>query len=187
MDLLKTISILLPVLIALSGAGLYLFNWYQEPNFNDGHCFTTAWIDYGVNQNTLNIEFVPDLEGAAILAIREALIRVEAKATINPKIDGKPMLVIMWFRNKTSLIEGGRFVITSKETAVILHGSREEKLTALSTVFAKAEVTFNDTYLMLQRDGRIEFIPRNNVDLGPDVITKEYLEHHYNEEGISYA
>ena len=176
MEILKVISILLPVLVALSGAVFYIFGVIQEPNFEGGKYYTTAWIEYGVNQNTLNIEYVPDLHGAVFPAMREALIRVNYKADINNNIDGKPILVIAYVRYKTQLIEVSRVVITKKDITIMETGSYEEKQALLHAIEERAESTYKLPRIMVEReDGRVEYVEVNNTTLHAGHIIDEYI------------
>lgn len=181
MEWLKTLSILLPILVVLSGAGVYLFNWFIEPDFSNGEYYTSAWIEYGINQNTLNVEYQADLQGALIPAAGEALRRVYEKSTINDKIDGKPMVVIGWVRYKTDLLEITRIVLTKKDVDIIMHGSREERVALMNRLGEQSEFTYNKTKIMVYRDGAVSFVNRSDVDTSARAMLDEFREHHYGE------
>jgi hypothetical protein len=176
LEWLKAISVLLPVLLALTGAGCYLFNWYIEPDFSYGQFYTSAWIDYGVNQNTVHIEFKPDQHGAAYLATGEALTRLYDKAWINSKIDGKPVVLIIYMRDKTQLVETGKMLITAKEVGIILQGTPEERRSVIAVVNDRSEVTYNRSAVMIEEDGVIKYVQFNGTEMTPDAVYKSLLE-----------
>ncbi len=75
----QELALLVPILIAVVGAGGYLWNWYEEPNLINGQYFDVAVLDYGKTSNALYIEFTPDGTGErALLAIHEAGKRIGA-------------------------------------------------------------------------------------------------------------
>jgi hypothetical protein len=175
-EYLKVVSILLPILVALSGAGLYVYGLISEPNFENGKYFTTAWIEYGVNQNTLNVEYVPTLKGAVFPAMREALQRLDAKADINKKIDGKPVLVVAYVRYKTQLVETSRVVITRKDVTIMETGSYEEKQALLHAIQERAESTYKLPRIMVEReDGRVEYVEVTNTTMNTTKIIDDYI------------
>jgi hypothetical protein len=170
------ISILLPVLVALSGAGFYVYNWYMEPNFSHGQYYTSAWIEYGVNQNTLNVEYETDLKGSMFPAIREALQRMDVKSHINSKIDGKPVLVVGYVRYKTHLVETARVLITHNDIHIMETGTFEERQALLLSVKDRAEASYNLTHVMIKRpDGRVEYILVTNETFDPDRIYNDFI------------
>ena len=175
------VSILLPVLLALSGAGFYMFNWYIEPDFSDGQFYTSAWLEYGVNQNTLNIEYVADAKGACFPAIGEAMDRLYRKAGVNSKIDGKPVLIILYLRDKTKLVESGRMVVTAKEAGIILRGTPDERRAVVAIVNSKTEVTYNESSVMIEEGGVIKYVQFDNMTMNPNALYRRYLEEHSGE------
>jgi hypothetical protein len=186
-DLLKLISILLPILLAMSGVIYHYYEQSKEPDFSNSKYYTTAWIEYGVNQNTLNIEFVPDLHGAVFPAIGEALKRVDVKSEGNPKIDDKPILIITYVRDKTKLVEAARVIVTRKEIDIVDHGTFEERQAVISEIRTKAETSFNESHIMVQRpDGRFEFVPVKNDTFDSDKVYGNFITD-VAPEGITYA
>lgn len=175
MEWLKTLSILLPILVILSGAGIYTFNWYKEPNFVGSQYYTTAWIEYGVNQNTLSIEYVPNGHGVFIPAMKDALKRMATKANLNSKIDSKPLIVIGYARQQTTLVEVVRLPITSKQIQIMLHGTPEERIETLSLVADQAEPNPEFKYILVQRDGHLVKVPIILGDTPQANLTKEYV------------
>lgn len=162
MEWLKPLSILLPILVVLSGSGIYLFNWYIEPNFTNGQYYTNAWIEYGLKQNTLNIEYVPDGHGSLMPAMAEALYRVHYKSEINSKIDGKPILIILWVRYNTELLAMFRLLVTGKELEIIQHGSTAERMDVIDNLGDKVEYLYNKSQVMIERDGKVQYVPYNS-------------------------
>lgn len=162
-DLLKLMSIVLPILLALSGFVYMQYNSWLEPDFSDGQYYTNAWIEYGVKQNTLNVEFVPDGQGSILAAMAEALFRVHCKAELNSKIDGKPILAIFWVRYGADLIAMSQVLVTAKEVDIIEHGSAAERRAMVDKIGSKAETLYNKSQVMIERDGKIQFIAYNNI------------------------
>lgn len=188
MEILKVISVLLPLIVALIGAGFYVYGIVSEPNFEHSKYYTTAWIEYGINQNTLNIEFMPDLQGCGVYAMGDALSRVYEKSWLNPKIDGKPLLVIFYVRDKVDLVEVARVIITIDETKAVLHGSTEERIAAMDIVIDRVVISFNKSRIMLLRDGHLKYIPINQSDVEPEkLIAVLRANKPYNPEELTYA
>lgn len=175
-DILKLMAIILPVLVAMSGFLYMQYNNWLEPDFTDAQYYTAAWMDYGVNQNTLNVEFVPDLKGAVFPAIGEALKRVDAKSERNPKIDDKPILIIMYMRDKTKLVEAGRVLVTHQDIHVMETGTFEEKQQLIKDLRDKAEYTFTQHMVMIERDGRFQYVPVNETNFNAENAYREYLK-----------
>ena len=179
MEYLKVISILLPILVALSGAGFYVHSILIEPNFDNGKYFTTAWIDYGINQNTLYVEFKPDMMGSGIPALKEAVLRVDSKALVNKKIDSKPLLIVMCVRLKTQLIEGGRVVISRKDIDIMKAGTPEENLVLLMGIMNRMELSYSKNTVMIHhRDGQTEYVPTDERVTNTTVMANTYIEKH---------
>ena len=186
MEILKVISMLLPVLVALSGLGLYIHGMIIEPNFENGEYFTIAWIEYGTNQNLVHFEYVPDGGGKFFAAVGEVLRRVDYKAEINGKIDDKPLLFIGYVRNKTQLIEAGRFVITARERDCLLRGTPEERIAALTRIVEKSENTYNKSTVMIEHDGKVEYVTFNTTHFNAKRIFEVY-ENSYEQGELTYA
>ena len=185
MEILKVISILLPVMVALSGAGLYLFNIYQEPNFEDGQYFTTAWIEYGVNQNTLSIEFKPDLQGSAYAAVGEVLKRVYEKKWINARIDSKPIILNMYARDKLDLVLLGRATITMQELDTLSKANLTEKQKITRLLSERAEANESIDHVHIEIDGHLVIVPINNTTKSPTRLVEEYIK--ARPGGVAYA
>lgn len=151
------VSMLLPVLVALSGLGLFIHGIIIEPNFDDGHCFSNAWIEYGTNQNTLHVEFIPDYNGSALKAMGEALCRVSEKMDINSKIDAKPILVIGYVRYKTELLEAYRAVVHHSDYEGFCDASLEERKALIHKIENTVELTYNKNTIMLINENRVYF------------------------------
>lgn len=186
MEWLKTLSILLPILVVLSGAGIYLFNWYIEPSFDHAEYYTTAWLEYGVNQNTLNIEIELDMQGTSFYAAGEALRRVAAKAEVNSKIDGKPIIIIMYIRHKTALVRIGETVITAKQMEVMKYGTVEEKKQMLRILAQRAEVNEGLQTVFIERDGKLIEVPAGPDILASDLAVEAYIKNKFESE-VVYA
>ena len=158
------VSMLLPVLVAISGLGLYIHGIIIEPNFENGHCYTNAWIEYGDEQNILHVEFIPDYNGSGLRALGEALCRVSDKMYINDKIDSKPILVIGSVRYKTELLEAYRAVIQSKDYTGFCEATLEERIALIHRIEDTVEVTYNKDTIMLVKDNKVYFTQaRQNV------------------------
>ena len=158
------VSILLPILVALSGAGFYVYGILSEPDFSDGHCYTNAWIEYGNEQNVLHVEFIPDFNGSGFRALGDALCHVSEKMNINSKIDNKPILAIGHVRYKTELLEAYRVVIHSNDYAGFCDASKEERLALIHKLEDTVEVTYNKDTIMLIKDNQVYFTQmRQNI------------------------
>jgi hypothetical protein len=91
---LQAIALMLPIVVALFGAGVSLYNSYSEPDFANGKYYEAAWLNYQIEHNDLYVTYTPDTTGErVILASIEAVSRVAQKAKINPKIDSKPLIL----------------------------------------------------------------------------------------------
>jgi hypothetical protein len=112
-ETIQEISLGIGIAIAVFGSMGWFMTFYQQPDLTYGDYFESAWLDIKPEQLTLYIEFVPDGQGRAILAVREAYARVKAKARVNPAIDGRPVVVVLMVREDTVLVPISSIVIYS--------------------------------------------------------------------------
>ena len=187
MEILKTISILLPILVILSGAGIYLFNWYAEPNFENAQYYTTAWMEYGVNENTLNIEVEPDLNGNSFAAAGEALHRVVDKSDINSKIDGKPIIIKEYVRQKAGLVYIGKTPVTAKDVEIFEHGTVEEKAARLRLLAEKTEINESLKELYVVENGHLVKVRLTNDTFSANASVEDFLDRKEHGEIGGYA
>ena len=157
------VSMLLPVLVALSGLGLYIHGLIIEPNFDDGRCYSNAWIEYGNEQNILHVEFIPDYNGSALRSMGEALCRVSEKMNINSKIDNKPILVIGSVRYKTELLEAYRVVIQHDDYAGFCDASMAERREIIHKLEETVEITYNKDTIMIINQNKLYFTEMKNL------------------------
>jgi hypothetical protein len=111
METIQEISLGIGIAIAVFGAMGWFMAFYQQPDLTYGKYFESAWLDIKPEQLTLYVEFVPDGNGRAVLAVLEAYSRVKEKARVNPSIDGRPIVVVMMVREDTVLVPISSLVI----------------------------------------------------------------------------
>ena len=125
---LQAASILVPVITAMVGGGIYLYDWYKQPDLTNGQWFESAWIEYGNNENTLNVVHIPDGYGQRVfLAVHEAAHRVDDKSW-NPDIDSKPLRVNIYMFNNVSYVPAGSVLVCGKLLSKMIHEPHEMRI-----------------------------------------------------------
>lgn len=159
MEKLQTIAVLLPILVALFGAGVSIFTWYAAPDFNNGKYYEAAWIQYETEHNDLYVEYVPDGTGyRVILAASEAARRIAVKADLNNNIDGKPLVIHVLMLGKGKTYETGQIVIRGKWINMIADLGRLDRETRIRAINESLNyVTFNpppaESYIAIDMNG----------------------------------
>jgi hypothetical protein len=178
MEIIKAVSTLLSMLVVVVGAGNYMYNLYQQPDYSHGKDFTNAWLEYGDNQNVLHVEFIPNGKGNIFAALGEAITLTADKAAINPKIDNKPLLVIALARYKTDLVEVSRVVILAK-TYRASYNTLEERVELLKRTMAYEDVTYNKTKIMKVDDnGTVTYMDFNNNTTNMTQLINQFRTSH---------
>lgn len=176
MEWLQTLSIALPIMVVLSGSGLYAFEVWVEPDFTHGENFTTAWMEYGVNQNTLNIEAKLDSPGSICFSAIEAIARVNDKSDINPKIHGKPLVIVQYVRHKTRLDFVGKSMVTFDELGILKHGSAEEKARLAKVSAQRVEVNESLKNILVEKDDNLVETSVDSDIVDPIKATESYID-----------
>lgn len=154
---IQAVSLLVPVLTAVIGGGLYLYDWYKEPNLTDGKWFESAWIEYGNNENVLSIVHIPDGTGhKTFLAMHEAVNRVDEKSW-NPAIDTKPLRLKIFLLDDTNYTYMGSVLVCGKLMHKMCEEPHEARIRDMANLLAYTEIPkfANENYNVMLPNGSV--------------------------------
>ena len=144
LERLQALAILLPVIVALFGAGVSVYNIYAEPDFGHGKYFVYANLEYGEFQNTLHVEVFPTGSGEVILGPLEALLIIKQKAGINNKIDNKPIVVVTETRIESELMPLFKYTVYLDKMGIFEAQNRDERMQKVQRIFLNLQILYKE-------------------------------------------
>ena len=154
---IQAVALLVSIMISVTGGGTFFYNWYKEPNLVNGQWFESAWLEYGINQNTLNVVHIPDGTGQRVfLAVHEAVNRVDDKSW-NPAVDTKPLKVNIYLVDDTNYTYTGSILVCGKLMHKMCSESHEERIRDMATLLGYTDIpSFNNIqYNVMSPNGSV--------------------------------